>query len=214
MSQAHRDYELASAACGAALLIILIIGIGCAAAFGPEFVKALIEGPASGWVQAIGSIGAILGSYHLGSRSFALAQREKRLEALETRKLRYELLIELFQQARALDVLAKHTFSISNANTWNSMRALAEDLLSQYSSIAAFDLPSAKQFIHLQRLRQVALTYVGYSSAIQRESRTLAQIRPWEDYAAGSIPEVDGFILEAREALVLIEDEISSISTK
>lgn len=123
-------------------------------------------GPASGWVQAIGSIGAILGSYHLGGAAYRRALVQKEIDELNLSKHKQGVLLEIFSFAEAVDSAVLAQCCMPPNFSWKPIKALSDDLLAQCTSLPLFELPEANQIRELQRIRQAALTYIGYSTRV------------------------------------------------
>lgn len=167
--------------------------LGCAAAFGA--ISAVIwsytdtqglwnfwSGPAAGWVQAVGSIAAIMASFELGQRSFKNQVRRENIAHLERKRHAYMLLQKVFAYAEGIDTTAASP--LQNASDWNGIGAAANDVLALVDAIPIMEIPDADLFARLTLARQAMIAYQQFSSHVSDLKPLSNQIlQQWCEYA-------------------------------
>ena len=85
-------------ALGVAIILTLFAALGLVAGFGWKGFTEFLSGPAAGWVQAVGSIVAVIGAGHLGRQQIVAAREDAeraRLEA-DDERLRQVLCVAIY----------------------------------------------------------------------------------------------------------------------
>lgn len=194
-----------------AIVFLAILAIG--SAFGPDFSQKFINGPAAGWVQAIGSIAAIVGSYHLGARNFEQAQIQKELDGLLTSKHKHVVLLGILRLTETTNG-AVIALCNSPVEGWGTMAAMGDELLEQCASVPLFEVATSEQIWHIQRVRQIARTYIGYASIGRARLVQPSEKEAWAEFALGNVSQIEGFIKSTTEAIHRLEAVIATLRAR
>ncbi len=140
---------------GAAILVVLFL-IGVWAHFTAAEWAA--------WVQAVGSVGAILVAVAV-ARHQSEELRERDEEAHAAEKIRVlEIIGQLVEQADASCTVTEGLLmpGVSERH-WRNSAAVHQDLLAQIRSIPTLQVPVADMVRLLILIRQILITFIGYA---------------------------------------------------
>lgn len=125
------------------VLIVLLIGLGLPITLFDSWPE--LDQATAAWVQALGSIGAIIGAFVISKKTFD-DERTLRRESQEKERERIfqgyrAVVLHLAEEARSLVELMKKNDARSLVSAWKvARRATAHACLSAFNSIPIYDL--------------------------------------------------------------------------
>lgn len=142
-------------------------------------------GPAASWVQAIGSIAAIMASYELGQRSFKNQMQRDKIAELERKRHAYMLLHQVFGYSWGIDSMAAAGQMVPDI--WKTVGVGAQDALHVIDSVPMMDIPDPDLLRELTLCRQAMITYRAYGEITADPARMAKhKLENWVKFAQGS----------------------------
>lgn len=156
-----------------------------------------LKGSASNWIQAVGSIAAILASYKMGEMAFRKQVHKEDIADLQAKIHAYQVLEEVFQTVSAVSYLSSH---VTENPLAKQIKASAQDTLQMINAVPSLDVPHPDLVRRLALSRQAMLSYIGWSEGwlIKEEIPILTA---WSSFAKTSLGDSeDSIAFCAREA--------------
>jgi len=148
------DRDMKTEGCEARTLVALVVGAGFGVIVGVATLAVAYpifqSKEWASWVQAIGSIGAIIGAIAISKRTFD-SDRKLRLEAERRERIRVDqgyraVVLHLAEEAMNVVQLMKSSDVSSLISSWKiGRRSTAYACLSAFNSIPIYDLGSAER---------------------------------------------------------------------
>lgn len=186
-------------AVGVAFAMLLLSSIGLVAAGGWKWFAAFLEGTASGWIQALGSIGAIIFGFIFVDRQNNHQKEREEDQAKELVVRQIQSVVAACLQAReavAWTRIATEVESLDDA-TIEPIEFSTEEALAALKSIPFSEIPDGTLLIRSGALRKDLVTLLIHCRATKRQVD-----RKKTDYLKAFAPQVSDNLCktEARAA--------------
>lgn len=173
MNKASKDFLAKLLGASVILTFVALAVIG--AIFGVSYLGEFLKGAASGWVQAVGSIGAIAGAYHFGEIAHKNQVRQEHAREERAKLIRVTTLREIFRDSYHLDERMVEACKIEvgipfAAEIWDGVYAKASLQVELILGVPLFEVPDHELAKHLSMARTSAVLYREHSQTFSKKS--------------------------------------------
>lgn len=168
-----------------------------------------LTGSASSWIQAVGSIAAILASYKLGERTLQRQLKREEISSLQQKLTAFKVLHVILEHADTVNQLSE---AVYKNRAFTDINIQAKEALQMLSSVPMLEVPDSNLVRSLSLARQSMSMYIHWCT-IWSDPFSGGDLNHWSSYASMALEDSTQAVFYCEHSIVIIERKLKRLSS-